>query len=319
MNTLVIPFVAHNVSLRSTPHIMGTPSATAISGFGHAVCRLIKDSFSLDIEDQGAALAINRYSFHVGRPKHALATKADAQKARDRKMASMVDERVGTLRGAVVLRFESSPLDSQALASRLDELKEFLHLLRFAGGHLEITHKLAIYQEDDGEMAFRSLPGYFRVIVDRTPWISAFAEHSKTDNLEALLGLLLASENQMRNYGALPTGTKAEDGQEQASVEPVQLVADEDDFAAYAVEEVATFDPESIYLGRLIPIDIGYRLIEQPQERNTGMPYLHAYAEPVLGVARLQALSSYRKSKEGFSAFWVHQAQENTYIAQGAK
>lgn len=316
MNTLIIPFSASNVGLRASPHVVGAPSATAIAGFGHALCRLISEAMGFEIKEQGTALALNRYSLLSGRPKHALAGKTQASKAREGAGAPMVDEHLGHLTGALLVRFEAGSVDTQAIASALDGLKDLVHLLRLAGGHLQVAHKLSLFPDDDGKNAFRSLPGYYRVIVDRTPWITSYAKAKEIDHLESLVKLLLASERQMRNFGQ--ETSPVPDTSASVEVEAEQQADDYDEFDLAADAQESAFDPDRLYLGRLMPMDIGYRLIEEPTTRNTGMPYLHAYAEPVLGVARLQALSSYRKSKEGFSAFWVHQDEANTYLALGA-
>lgn len=316
MNTLIIPFSASNVNLRSTPHVVGAPSSTAIAGFGHALCLLIGEALGFEIKEQGTALALNRYSLSPGRQKHVIGLKTNKHpdKARQGDLAPMVDERLGNLTGALLVRFEASSVDTHAMASALSGIKDLVHLLRLAGGHLRVTHKLGLFTDDDGQDAFRSLPGYYRVVVDRTPWITSYSQAKGVDHLESLLGLLLASEGQMRSFSQVvdhdPAAPDAEASESDAD--------DLDEFELASNALAADFDPNKIYLGRLIPMDIGHRLIEMPTKRNTGMPYLHAYAEPVLGVARLQALSSYRKSKEGFSAFWVHHAEANTYLALGA-
>ncbi|MBD8615704.1 hypothetical protein IFT69_18545 [Pseudomonas putida] len=316
MNTLIIPFSASSVSLRSTPHVVGVPSATAIAGFGHALCRLIGEAFGLEIHERGTALAVNRYSLLPGRPKHALARKTQGSKARDGSGSPMVDERIGHLTGAILVRFEASSIGTQTVASALDGLKDLMHLLRLAGGHLQVTHKLSLFQDDDGPAALRTLPGYYRILVDRTSWIASYAKLKEIDHLESLVKLLLASERQMSSFSH--DALSSPDVSVSPEVEAEPPLEGFEEFYIEADAQESTLDPDKVYLGRLLPIDIGYRLIEKPTSRNTGMPYLHAYAEPVLGIARLQALSSYRKSKEGFSAFWVHHNEANTYLALGA-
>lgn len=297
MHTLIIPFVAHNVNLRPSLHVVGTPASTAISGFGHAALRLIAEISGQPFADKGTALVIKSYDLLPGRSKARLAMQADAGKARSGTEAGMFDERLGIISGAFVVRFEATAKAIVSLEEELPALRDLFHTLAFSGGVLQVTGKLKFHADDDkGLLAFKGLPGHHRVLVDRTEMLSTFAEHMGVDHLDALSRLLVLSQEQRKSWGKKPTTQKAD--------------SDE------AAQEEIPVD-ETPYIGRLVPMSIGYRAIELPQQRNTGTPYQHVYAEPVTGIARVQALSSYIRSEEGFSAFWVHTNNNTAYISKG--
>ena len=291
MHTLVIPFEAHNVNLRPSLHVVGTPSATAISGFGHAALRLMTEISGQAFADKGSALIIKRYDMLQGRSKE-----ADAGKAKEGTEAGMFDERLGMIIGYFVIRFEASASALHQLEGHLIDLKDLLHTLGFSGGVLQITDKLRLNVNDDnGLVAFKQLPGHCRVLVDRTEMLATYADAMEVDHLDALVHLLIISQEQLKTWGQGQAAKKsAEDQVDQEGEE----------------EEIP-------YLGRLVPMSIGYRAIEIARPRNSGTPYPHLYAEPVTGIARLQALSSYIRSEEAFSAFWAHSHNDRAYISKG--
>ncbi|AYG47825.1 hypothetical protein DV532_26440 (plasmid) [Pseudomonas sp. Leaf58] len=298
MHTLVIPFAAHNVNLRSSLHVVGTPAATAISGFGHAALRLIAEITRQSFVDRGSALVIKSYDMLPGRSKARLAMRDDAGKARAGTEAGMFDERLGIITGSFVIRFEASSGALFQLEEHLIEVKDALHTLGFSGGVLQVTDKLKINANDDnGLIAFKQLPGHHRVLVDRTEMLTTYAEAMEVDHLDALAQLLILSQEQLKAWGQSQVAKKS--------------------VGEKAVQEAEASEDDIPYLGRLVPMSIGYRAIELARLRNTGMPYLHVYAEPVTGLARLQALSSYIRSEEGISAFWAHSHNDRAYISKG--
>ena len=298
MHTLVIPFAAHNVNLRPSLHVVGTPAATAISGFGHAALRLIAEITGQALADQGSALVIKSYDMLPGRSKARLAMKADAGKAKAGTEAGMFDERLGIITGSFVIRFEASASALHQLEEHLTDLKDLLHTLGFSGGVLQVTDKLNLNANDDnGLIAFKQIPGHHRVLVDRTEMLTTYAEAMGVDHLDALAQLLVISQEQRKTWGQGQAAKKSADDQ--------------------VNQEGGEQEEDIPYLGRLVPMSIGYRAIELARPRNTGTPYLHAYAEPVTGMARVQALSSYIRSEEGFSAFWAHSHNDRAYISKG--
>lgn len=315
MHTLTVPFLACNVNVRPSPHAAGLPSANAINGLAHAIVRLISQMMGVSVADHGAALALNTYTLLPGRQKHQLAMIGDDEAAKKGKGAPLLDDRVAMIEGWLVLRFEAGISDMSKIGLNLEDLAEQIQRLGFAGGTLEILENLRLIENDDlGNNALCKLPSYARLVVDQTDYLGAYAACYEIDHFEALLRLLVSSEQQMQNYNKPAAAKEIQEGEEGDKAD--QTTCSEEDQAINDELEADKADWETAYLGRLVPIDIGYRALEAPKPRNARGGYLHVYAEPVTGLARIQLVASYLRQKAD-NAFWKHHNKHPIYISTG--
>lgn len=318
MHTLTVPFLACNVNVRPSLHVVGLPSANAINGLAHAIVRLINQLMGVSVADHGAALALNTYTLLPGRQKHQLAMKGDLADAKSASGAPMIDDRLAMIEGWLVLRFDASLSDVGKIGLRLEDLAEQIQRLSFAGGTLEILENLRLNENDDlGNDALGKLPSYSRLVVDQTNYLGAYAACYEIDHFEAMVRLLVSSEQQMENFNKPAVAKETKQGEQVDEVGNLsQTTCSEDDQAINEELDADKADWETAYLGRLVPIDIGYRALETPKPRNARGGYLHVYAEPVTGLARIQLVASYLRQK-GDSAFWKHHNKHPIYISTG--
>lgn len=328
MNTIIIPILASSVNVGASLHAVGLPSANAISGFGHAALRLIKEMTGANPSDQGSALVINKYTLTTGRKKPASAEQGDMSRVKAGSLdASLSDERLAVIEGWVIVRFGVGLTGLSTIQDKLSDIAEQLHSLSFAGGVLSIPAKLRIFENDDnGSEAFGKLPANARVVVDQTHDLERYAKAYNLDFFEAMIRLLVLSDEQGKSFysaKAVEVSDEREATPEpDASIEPKE---DNDSLTLesstlpmddQSVEDRALF--EQTYLGHLVPIDIGYRALEEPQNRTARGHYQHVFAEPVTGIARIQLISSLKRRKDSVHAFWQHTNEHPMYISKGA-
>ncbi|AYG48050.1 hypothetical protein DV532_27610 (plasmid) [Pseudomonas sp. Leaf58] len=325
MNTLLIPFMANNVNMSPSVHVFGTLSMTGLAGFGHAVVRMISSVIGLPLADHGVALALTEHHYfpHYQRPswtKRPLYAKAVGG-------APVQEFRIGSLAGFAIVRFEAKDEAFIAVRQQLSLISHNLGKLRLAGGQFFPDPRgVKLFENDsDGALALAKVPYDARVYVDHTHLIQRYALHHGVDDLEALLALVTQP-----NTPDTPRIAEAPDGQsvlvaecgEQVPEQALEMLSDdlEFDFSIFDSEdEWGDVDAQVLldqegwleeYFGRLIPVDIGYRLLEEPVQRRHRYtdehPYPHAYAEPVTGLARLQIVASCRK--QAAPIFWTRQS-----------
>lgn len=324
MNTLIIPILASNANVGASLHAVGLPSANAITGFAHAALRLIRDFTGANPSDQGAAFIINKYTLLPGRQKPQKAEHGDRGDTKKGALdASLSDERLAIIEGWVVVRFGVGLSGLTMIQDKLSDIAEQLHRLGFAGGVLSIPSKLRLFEGDDsGFEAFSDLPPNARVVVDHTQDLERYATAYDLDFFEAMIRLLVISHEQGAQFYKYkvsediseekPSEEKSTETQtEESTIDCPLLPMDQ-----HLVEDRAVF--ESAYLGHLVPIDIGYRALEEPQERTARGSYLHVFAEPVTGIARVQLVSSLMRRKESETAFWQHFNNHPMYLSKGA-
>lgn len=325
MNTLLIPFTANNVNMSPSVHVFGTLSMTGLAGFGHAVVRMISGIVGQPLADHGVALALTEHHYfpHYQRPswtKRPLYAKAVGG-------APVQEFRVGSLAGFAIVRFEAKDEAFIAIRQHLSLISHNLAKLRLAGGQFfPDPHGVKLFESDsDGALALAKVPYDARVYVDHTHLIQRYALHHGVDDLEALLALVTKpNAPDALRVAEVPHGESplASECSEQVSEQAHNALADdlEFDFPVFDSEdEWGDVDAQVLldqegwaeeYFGRLIPVDIGYRLLEEPVQRHhryaDEYPYLHAYAEPVTGLARLQIAASCRK--QAAPIFWTHQS-----------
>lgn len=328
MNTLIVPFLASNVNVGASLHAVGLPSANAITGFAHAALRLIKDMTGSSPSDQGASLIINKYTLTPGRQKPQNAEHGDKDNVKASKFdASLSDERLAIIDGWVVIRFGVRLSGLTMIQDKLSDIAEQMHGLSFSGGTLSIPGKLQLIENDDsGSEALARLPSNARVVVDQTQDLERYATAYGLDYFEAMIRLLVISEEQGQQFFRKRSGENSDADTQENEAEATAIPTDEPKTSPakavalpmdqHHVEERSVF--ESSYLGHLVPIDIGYRAIEEPQARNARGTYLHIFAEPVTGIARIQLLSSLIRRKESEKAFWQHSNNHPMYLSKGA-
>lgn len=326
MNTLIIPILASNVNVGPSLHAVGLPSANAITGFGHAALRVIKDMTGASPSDQGSALVINKYTLLPGRQKPQSAEHGDKGKVKGGTLdASLSDERLAVIEGWVVVRFGIGLTGLASIQDKLTEIEEQFHRLSFAGGVLSIPSKVMAFEgDDDGMTALGKLPKNARIVVDQTSDLHQYASAYGLDFFEAMIRLLVLSDEQGQNFNRskLIDSVQSKDQggtdivDETLQDKPLEQDASGLPMNQTSVEDRAVF--ESAYLGHLVPIDIGYRALEEPQDRKARGDYKHVFAEPVTGIARIQLLSSLMRKKESISAFWHHHNQHPMYISKGS-
>lgn len=306
MQSLIIPFRSDNVLINPSLHAEGLPSMNAITGCAHAAIRLISAVTGARIIDHGAALAINSYSRYPGRPKHVISGHGKGVKAGS--SAPLSNDKLCTLSGWLVLRFNCSRRDMRVIHNRLPFIEEDLPRLRFSGGSFEVTEPLRMIEEDEcGVRGLSALPSTARLILDQTALIADYASQASVDHLKSLTSLLLASERQMADYEGF-LSKMGEIEETKSTLTPTEMLMTQ-------------------YLGHLVAVDIGYRAIENPAWRVNPTPYLHLYAEPVLGLARILPVSSFlslAKTQDGFdqpevlitNAYWQHVAAHPYYLSK---
>ena len=325
MNTLIIPILASNVNVGPSLHAVGLPSANAITGFGHAALRMIKDMTGASPSDQGSALMINKYTMLPGRQKPQSADHGDRGKVKGGTLdASLSDERLAVIEGWVVVRFGVGLTGLTNIQDKLTEIAEQFHRLSFAGGVLSIPSKVLLLEGDeDGMAAFGKLPKNARIVVDQTQDLQQYASAYGLDFFEAMIRLLVLSDEQGQSFNrskqidAVPEKDQEDGTHDDKTVQEAPLEEPVGDLPMdqASVEDRAVF--ESAYLGHLVPIDIGYRALEEPQDRNARGHYKHVFAEPVTGIARIQLLSSLMRKKQASNAFWHNHNQHPMYISKG--
>ena len=325
MNTLIIPILASNVNVGPSLHAVGLPSSNAITGFGHAALRVIKDMTGANPSDQGSALVINKYTLLPGRQKPQKASKGDMDKVKKGDLdASLSDERLSVIEGWVVVRFGIGLSGLTSIQDKLSEIWEQLHRLAFAGGVLSIPSKLILLEGDeDGSEAFKKLPKNSRIIVDHTHELQMYASAYGLDFFEAMIRLLVLSEDQGNNFNKsrTPEPAKTSGSEIPADCDDTPEIIPQTPTSELPMDQQSIEDREvfeNSYLGHLVPIDIGYRALEEPQNREARGGYKHVFAEPVTGIARIQLLSSLMRKKESNNAFWHHHNQHPMYTSRGS-
>ena len=327
MNTLLIPFTANNVNMSPSVHVFGTLSMTGLAGFGHAVVRMISGIVGQPLADHGAALALTEHHYFPHYQRPAWSKRPGYAKAVGG--APLQEFRIGSLAGFAIVRFEAKDEAFIAIRQHLSLIAHNLAKLRFAGGQFFPDPRgVKLFESDsDGALALTKVPYDARVYVDHTHLIQRYALHHEVNDLEALLSLITRESSPDAPSGSTAeadsTTTPSPEACESAPDASLDELGDEVDFDFSVfdsedsdwgdVEAQTLLDQEGWleeYYGRLIPVDIGYRLLEEPLPRRHRYteehPYLHAYAEPVTGLARLQIVASCRK--RGAPIFWTHQS-----------
>lgn len=324
MKTLRIPFSASQVNMSPNAHLFGTVSMMGLASFGHAALRLISTSIGHELLDYGTALVVCEHHYFPGYQKPSWSKYANLERAVGG--ASIQEYRVGSLKGYAILRFDGSDQAIIALQRKLDQICFDLAKLRFVGGRFfpDVLHIELFEHDPDGQSALKGTPYDARVFVDSTPLISHYAATHNVDRLEAVIKLVrLHEQTSDVSHTSAPEKDLPEETTEvdqdwinltdetaiQAELDLIdQAVDDAFDFSLLDAEEWADASEEDIfasegwiekYYGRLIAVDIGYRLLEDPVARpnrfSSNSDYLHAYAEPVIGLARLQIVASCKK------------------------
>lgn len=315
MNTLLIPFSAHQVNISPSLHVTGMVSANAITGFGHALCRLIWDMFEVKAIDKGTALAIDTYTYHPGRQKNINAEKKEADKAVKGVGASTTDNRMGYLKGWVLLRFECSLAGLDLVREHITELEDQINRLRFAGGTMDIVQGARLFEGDSGMKSLSALPEHARIIEDVTVDLFRYADSSGIDYFQAMNELLMMSQRPDVDEGAEDQASGSEES------EDFEVDSSEGQWEMPDTLEDIGVDSEDMSIGwmpSLFAMDIGYRAIEMPRARLARGLYLHAYAEPVIGLARIRMVAGLIRSPSIQSVFWVHRANHPYYLSHGA-
>lgn len=301
MHTLIIPVIASNVNVVSSPHAVGLPASTAISGFGHAFLRLVSQMLAISLTDKGTAMAIQSYTVLDGRSKHTVADVNSKSKASAGDMASMVDERLAYIDMHLLVRFDCSSDALIKLHDNLLQLQGEVSRLGFSGGALQSSGPICLVEHDTtGRESLGKLPFDSRVLLDRTYLISLAQALFEESALDSIIRLLKQAEEQSKDYEAF-------------SIRRIEI------------DKRTEKTPEDIidlkYLGNLCALQVGYRAIEEPKARSTRMQdrYLHVYAEPVIGLCQLQTAGSLlRMDSESLNAesvFWKYQAKHPYYVS----
>lgn len=340
MNTLLIPFAANNVNMSPSVHVFGTLSMTGLAGFGHAAIRLISDIVKTPLVDQGVALALTEHHYfpHYQRPSWSKRTSY----AKTVAGAPTQEFRIGCLSGFVILRFEATDAHLISIQRNLSLIAHNLAKLRFAGGQFfPDPHGVRLFENDpEGVLALAKVPYDARVYVDQTHLIQHYAACHAMSDLDALMALINLKYS-AEHLTAVPEATESDPIQphtaldlelelEAAFNELDEQLEDAFDFSIFDADDDQWGDVDGRtllaqegwidqYYGRLIPVDIGYRLLEAPQPRrhrySDEHPYPHAYAEPVTGLARLQIVASCRKHQAPI--FWKHTDMTPFLIVKG--
>lgn len=325
MNTLLIPFSANNVNMSPSVHVFGTLSMTGLAGFGHAVVRMISGVVGEPLADHGVALALTEHHYFPHYQRPSWSKKPSYAKAVSG--APVQEFRVGSVTGFAVVRFEAKDDALIAVRQNLSLISHNMAKLRFAGGQFFPEPRgVKLFESDsDGVQALAKVPYDARMYVDHTALIQRYAQSHGLNDLEALMALITLKYDP---DSLLKPSQPAEEEQhcaaeltEETLDQVFQDVAGESefDFSVFDADESEWGDASlqmledhegwiEQYFGRLIPVDIGYRVIEEPTARrhrySDEHPYPHAYAEPVTGLARLQIVASCRK--QGAPIFWTH-------------
>jgi len=329
-------------------HVFGTVSMMGLSSFGHAAIRLISASIGHNLVDLGTALAISEHNYFPGYQKPAWSKPAVMERALGG--AAIQEYRVGAIKGYAIIRIDGTDEAIIALQRKLPQLCFDLAKLRFIGGRFFPESQGVVFFENDplGLKALATIPYDARVFVDNTHLIARYSAAHELDHLTSLLKLTRLHEQTPSVVIADTGGRSANDSDRSSSkvdqewiaqsdeaqieAELVQIeqdVEDDFDFSLLEAEEWADASEADIlscegwieqYYGRLIAVDVGYRLLEDPVERPhrfSDQPhYLHAYAEPVIGLARLQIVASCRK--HAAPIFWQCQ-QNHPYLVSSGK
>ncbi|MBD8088713.1 hypothetical protein IFT48_01890 [Pseudomonas fluorescens] len=344
MKTLKIPFCASQVNMSPNAHVFGTVSMMGLACFGHAALRLMSTSIGHNLLDLGTALVVCEHNYFTGYQKPAWSKTAVMERAVGG--AAIQEYRVGTIKGYVILRLNGTDEAIIALQRKLAQICFDLAKLRFIGGRFfPDSHAIEFCENDPlGLKALENLPYDARVYVDNTPLIARYAAAHNLDHLNALITLTRLHEKKPTT--GTPASMSIGDSQSPSEVdrewiaqgdeavieaEIAQLeqeVEDDFDFSLLEAEEWADASEADImasegwieqYYGRLIAVDVGYRLLEDPlarPHRFSDQPhYLHAYAEPVLGLARLQIVASCRK--HAAPIFWQSQHIHPYLVSSG--
>lgn len=305
MHTLIVPLKVYNANVLTTPHASGLPGSTGITGFGHALIRLIHQLTGVMLEDKGTGMAVNTYSLQEGRPRHVLAGHKKNADAANGKMSSVVDERLATFDLNILVRFDCDMEKLTVLRQQLTVIASQVNRLNFSGGAIEVSGSLVVVEDDHtGLAALELLPYDARLLVDKTFVIQQVSELFEEDALDATLRLLKKSEEQNKDYRAFADKSAA-------------LLARED------IPECPDEILDMTYWGTLSAIHVGYRAIESPRSRETrqGDRYQHVYAEPVIGLCRLQSVGSYLATQSNLhnqcsdAYFWQHLVQHPYYVS----
>lgn len=344
MKTLKIPFSASQVNMSPNPHVFGTVSMMGLACFGHAAIRLMSASIGHSLLDKGTALIVSEHNYLAGYQKPTWSKPG----VMDRVVggAAIQEYRVGAIKGCVIIRLDGTDEAIITLQRKLPQLRFDLAKLRFIGGRFFPESQDIEFFENDpfGLKALEHLPYDARVYVDNTSLINRYAATHQVDHLEALMKLTRLHEQDTavvaKDTATKQTKREAEVDQEwaeqndealiEAELDRIEHEVEEDfDFSLLDAEEWADASEDDViacegwieqYYGRLIAVDIGYRLLENPVERphrfSEQPHYLHAYAEPVLGLARLQIVASCRKHNTPI--FWQCQ-QNHPYLVSSGK
>ena len=334
MNTLLIPFQANNVNMSPTVHVFGTLSMTGLAGFGHAVVRMISDIVGAPLADHGVALALTEHHYFPHYQRPSWSKKPSYAKAVGG--APVQEFRVGSVAGYAIVRFEAKDEALISTRNNLSLISHNLGKLRFASGQFfpDPTGVKLFESDSDGAQALAKVPYDARVFVDHTSLIQRYAASHHVNDLEALMALIT-----LKYTPDVFGGAPEQDEKPEAPIEDehtLELALEEiteevefdfslfdEDPSLWVDVDAATLQAQEgwieQYFGRLIPVDIGYRLIEELTDRrhrySDEHPYPHAYAEPVTGLARLQIVASCRKHNAPI--FWTHQSSSPFLTVKG--
>ncbi|MCP1674102.1 CRISPR type I-F-associated protein Csy2 [Natronocella acetinitrilica] len=292
---LVLPMQVYGANVIGNGFVAGLPGMSAVYGFAHALEREIRDLLdeqgrnTARAEVMSVTLAIEELERDAGHARHVVYTAQAAGAAT--KGAPIVDERTARIRQTLILEIECNDEGRDALDRLLigGELAALLGNLRYAGGTLTVRPRRIRIEASLAE-ALARVPASAFLLEDRSELL-AKQQPGDRDRLDTLLRLISRPRRK-------PAATEGE--HEQASA------ADQD------------------YLGLLLPLAVGFVLLEHPRHRRgVRGGYPHAYAEPVIGLARARTAASVRAAlsdpERGSPAIsWMpDQDTPNSYIIKG--
>lgn len=317
---LVIPFDFYATNVRPNDLVCGAPTMSAVAGMAHQLQRLMRSRCKLpSFVSEAFSLTLFEFDPEAG------AVYFPPQKMRGAKatMATPFDTRRVNGKACLTVKVSVSKEDHSNLMrqiyNRPKTTKSLLGSeLRFAGGTIEVLSigdspglnldlHLAVHWRDVVKAMTDAFPSRGMLIECKSKLLSEQALASGSTALKTMLALLHESSKERLPKTAFttsdPKNQSSEIGKGDGSVEDGDTTALDDllfgDFdtlsaAADAIvvsddlgRDGSCADQDSVYLGVLLPLCVGFHQIGQPRGDQH-------FVEPVLSLARLRSIRSVR-------------------------
>jgi CRISPR type I-F-associated protein Csy2 len=276
---ITIPVTLSQYHAQSGFYTLGTPALSGITGFAHALSLKTEPLFGFQVD--GVAVGVRDMLLHPGHEKHVKYLQCRNEgPGGPGALASILDRRLASAELFLVLRIES---EDQSFDFRFNDHRQHLWSIlmasKIAGGTVTISEPCALSIMKTANEALKHIPYFVRFLQDARIDLLEYQEQEGCPMEQAFFDL-----------------TRRKKEQEETTT--------------------ASNRPNGFF----VPVAVGYHLLEDPTTERTGVRggYPHAFAEPLIGLARYRTCGSIRRGgPENAPIFWRQTDEERFLFAGG--